>query len=202
MFDLVNRFYKYNYTSDSSTETELTENETDLTENETEIKTFRIKYTSKKKNMKGCGVQSELTLEEIKEQLKGYTKLSTLEEKKLISKLPIFRTHVRYVNHKLNKYRMGGLLLKSNYPDNIILINTVNNYKWTVKLDDITLFVKDTIINEEVKKNKLYELYKEGKLTSSNEKVIYKKYKTSKTKEQRNKDKLYNMYVNKQLKLT
>jgi len=189
--------------SDSDTDTEIetytdtnTDTTTDLESDEQfrEIKRFIIKRNK----------QDTLTLNEIKDQLIGYIKLKTIEEKSLINKLPIFRTHIRYINLKLKKYRMGGLLLKSDYPDSITLINTVNNFVWTINLDDVVLYVKENIVTEEIKKNKLYKLYQKGELepviNKSNVKIIYKKYKFSKTKEQIIKDKLYQMYKNKTIK--
>lgn len=71
---------------------------------------------------------------------------------------------IRYIVD--GKFRMGGVCVQNNFPKYIVLKNVVNNITWCVQLGNPTLklYVKSTKkIQEE--KDKIYELYKSGKLS-------------------------------------
>jgi len=127
--------------------------------------------------------QDNLTKEEIREKLKGYRLLKTNQDKRYLLKLEPFTVWVRYFNIVKNEFRLGGLL-HSVDPQlrYIMLINTQSKVIWSVQIKDNIFFVPKDIeerkkIREEKKqlqkqlqekekrtKEKLYKLYKEGKL--------------------------------------
>lgn len=93
--------------------------------------------------------QDNLTLYEIKKKLKGYIPLQTMREKRWIEKAPIFKTWVRYYNKKTGKFRVGGLLMKVEYPKYIMLVNTKKKLSWSVQLADNILFIRGKLIKRE-----------------------------------------------------
>lgn len=114
--------------------------------------------------------QNKFTDEEIEEKLRGYVPLKTMEQKKYLETLTPFKTWIRYHNTKLDQFRTGGILVKVSYPDYIVLRNTNNNVAWSVQLKDNIIYIPDP------------------------------KTKREKEKEQRVKDKLYEMFQRGELK--
>jgi hypothetical protein len=130
-------------------------------------------------------VQDNMTRNDIKQKLEGYIPLRTMNEKKLLTKLPHFKTWIKYINEDTRQFRTGGLLMKVEYPDYIMLVNTSNNLTWSVQLKNNIIFIRDprlqvqekkAILKEKEKvqevtkeeiKDKLYELYKMGKLRAN-----------------------------------
>lgn len=141
--------------------------------------------------------QDNLTLEEIKEKLQGHVSLKSINDKKILTMLPLFKTWVRYYNVEKKQFRTGGLLMKVAYPDYITLVNTVNNVSWSVQLKDVIIYILHPDIarqrieeNEEKRKEKSKETQVERKIERQNEKK----------KERVIKDKLYELYKNGELK--
>jgi hypothetical protein len=91
----------------------------------------------------GGTYQDNITREEILEKLEGYIPLRTIQEKRVLTKLPTYKTMVRYINEKTKKFRNGGLLSKVVYPEYIMLANPALNLVWSVQLKDSIIFIKD-----------------------------------------------------------
>lgn len=117
--------------------------------------------------------QDNLTKDEIKKKLVGYIPLRTMKEKKILEEMQLFKTWVRYINNDTKQFRTGGLLMKVDYPNYIMLVNTQKNLSWSVQLNDNILFIRDPSDTEnynkekenvKATKDKLYELYKRGEL--------------------------------------
>jgi hypothetical protein len=126
---------------------------------------------------RGGTIQDNMRTSEILEKIQGYYPLKTMKEKKILTKLPIFKTWVKYINLKDRKFRTGGLLMKVVYPDYIMLVNTKLNISWSVQLADNVIYIPDP--------KELIEMENERK---------------EKQKENDIKDKLYELYLNGQLK--
>lgn len=98
----------------------------------------------------------------IKKKLEGYTavKANCLETLK-----PGDR--VRYMTN--NEFRGGGSVKTNRYPDYIVLMNVINKVTWCMQLKDPTLKVwykpLEKVAKEHEERAKIYELYKQGKLT-------------------------------------
>ena len=169
---------------DNSTETDYTETdctETDCTETDnTETETKNITLKKGKGNMRGGyktlhslnkdtttpTVTNKLSNKEILKKLEGCISLNTIEEMDVLKTLPIMRTWIRYMNKTTKLFKLGGLLMKVNYPTYIVLANSVKKIIWTVQLNDNIIFIKDT---SEIDKNnkikeKLFKLYTDGRL--------------------------------------
>lgn len=114
--------------------------------------------------------QNTFTQDEIDEKLQGYVPLKTMEQKKYLETLKPFKTWIRYHNTKLDQFRTGGILVKVSYPDYLVLRNNNNNVAWSVQLKDNIIYVPDPKIQRD------------------------------KEKEQRVKDKLYEMFQRGELK--
>lgn len=111
---------------------------------------FQSVARSNFKKPPGGTYQDNITREEILEKLEGYIPLRTIQEKRVLTKLPIFRTMVRYINEKSKKFRHGGLLSKIVYPDYIMLANPTLNLVWSVQLKDNIIFIKDPRVKKQV----------------------------------------------------
>lgn len=157
-------------------QTETTQNTDEESYSEEETGTDqKYKYTSlTDTNYKGKSKQAEMTKEQIKEKLKGYKALKTANDKKVLLELQPFKTWVRYFNTETKQFRVGGLL-KLVDPDlrYIMLVNTAKGITWSVQLNDNIIFIPDPEkqkeklkekLKEECEKDKLYKLYKAGKL--------------------------------------
>lgn len=133
------------------------------------------KYTSLiDTNYKGESKQLGFTKEQIKEKLKGYKALKNKKDKEILLELQPFKVWIRYFNTDTKKFRVGGLLkLVDENLRYIMLVNTTKGITWSVQLDDNIIFIPDPEnqkeklkekLKEEYEKDKLYKLYKAGKL--------------------------------------
>ena len=133
------------------------------------------KYTSlTNTDYKGKSKQANFTKEEIKEKLKGYKALKTSQDKKVLLELQPFKVWIRYFNTETKEFRIGGLLkLVDQELRYIMLVNTNKNITWSVQLKDNIIFIPDPEkqkeklrekLKEDCEKDKLYKLYKAGKL--------------------------------------
>jgi hypothetical protein len=141
----------------------------------------KSKYGSKQDHMTGY---------DMVHQLDNYVALKTLKEKRILERVIPFKTWIRYLNINNKKFRVGGLLMKVEYPDYIMLVNPKLNLTWSVQLKDHIIYVPDKdyprnreeremikIKRKELEKKKekeekmdilkdhLFSLYKTGKLT-------------------------------------
>jgi hypothetical protein len=156
-------------------QTETTQNTDEDYSSDSDENGKKYKYTSlTDTNYKGKSKQAEMTKEQIKEKLKGYKALKTTTDKKILLELQPFKTWVRYFNTETKQFRVGGLL-KLVDPDlrYIMLVNTAKGITWSVQLNDNIIFIPDPEkqkeklkekLKEECEKDKLYKMYKAGKL--------------------------------------
>jgi hypothetical protein len=113
--------------------------------------------------------QDNMSEDVIRQRLQGFVPLTTIRDKKILTTLPLFKTWIRYINTNTGQFRVGGLLMKVEYPDYIMLVNNDKNLTWSVQLKDNMIFIRDPSRKEQVKKeqsvkNKLYQMYKNGEL--------------------------------------
>jgi hypothetical protein len=143
----------------------------------------RTEYTSivnsSYKKSRNGSVQDNLTRDDIINRLDNYMPLKTIHEKKILTRLPYFKTWIKYFNTKTRQFRVGGLLMKVEYPDYIMLVNTAKKITWSVQLKDNIIYIPEDVElkdinklekqNEKKKeneiKNRLFELYKKGELS-------------------------------------
>ena len=116
----------------------------------------------------GGSKQDNFTKDDIKKQLQGYTRIKPED----LQHLPQ-GTHIKYFNHKDKKFRCGGYLAKVSYPDYIILKNVYKKLSWSVQIKENYFFIPEqtedsTDLKSNSEKDRLYELYKAGKLTLKN----------------------------------
>jgi hypothetical protein len=193
-------------TYDNTTDTTET---TDIT-SQNKIKTIKVSNSKKKskslpkkqnftsivtstyKKPKEGSVQDNYKKDDIINQLKGFIPLRTMEEKKILTQLPIFKSWIKYINLDTKQFRVGGFLMKVDYPKYITLVNTRTNVSWSVQLNNTIIYIRDprkkeettiddidtdsyytdtyteTTNNTEIDmiKNKLYQLYLKGQLTT------------------------------------
>tara|TARA_Y100000816_G_C26067948_1_gene561386 strand:+ start:1016 stop:1369 length:354 start_codon:yes stop_codon:yes gene_type:complete len=109
-------------------------------------------------------MQSDFSKDTIKDKLKDFKKLTP-------DKWNTIETgdFLRYFSN--GEFRSGGHVKLNSFPDYIVLINYQNKATWCVQLKSATeliLYVKTTkkIKSEKDKMKKVYELYKQGKLTT------------------------------------
>lgn len=182
------------YYTDSEDENEL---ETQGDSKSKQIKVIR--YKEKKKS--GKNIYNKLSSSNYKKPLNGTRQenmskevilskimntipLKTIQEKRYLEKMPLFKTWIKYYNTETKQFRTGGLLVKVSYPDYITLINTSQKLSWNVQLQKNIIYIPDPRLiekrqeqhqekiqqekqrkeQEEIIKNKLLELYKKGKL--------------------------------------
>ena len=117
--------------------------------------------------------QDQLTKDEILKKLTGYIRLKYSDQ---LEELKPFKTWVKYINKDSKKFRQGGLYVKSGFtkssqtvPTYIVLYNPRINIVWSVQLKNNWLYIPDTSGKEEQQKeeaikDKLYELYLDGRL--------------------------------------
>lgn len=165
--------------SSETTDTALyTETQTETTPKRKYTKKPRAEYTSIVQSdfepPRGGTQQDNMTDEQISNCIDGYIPLRTPEEKEVLTTLPLFKTWVRYYNIHTKKFRIGGLLMKVVHPTYIMLVNTANHIAWSVQLKDNIIFIRHP---EEIEKERLEE-----------ERINMIK------------DKLYEMYINGELK--
>jgi hypothetical protein len=87
--------------------------------------------------------QDHMTGDDMVAQLDNYVALKTIKEKKILRKVTPFKTWIRYLNLKTKKFRLGGLLMKVEYPDYIMLVNPKLNLTWSVQLEDNVIYIPD-----------------------------------------------------------
>lgn len=139
-----------------------------------DVKYSNLNSTGYKKP-KGGSRQDNFNRDEILQRLENYIPLKTMKEKQLLTQLPNFKTWIRYYNTETKQFRTGGLLMKVSFPDYIMLVNTAKNITWSVQLKNNIIYVPDPKIakqkekendKETAIKEKLFNLYKSGKLTT------------------------------------
>jgi hypothetical protein len=144
------------------------------TTNEERVVYNSIMNTGYKKPKSGSK-QDNFTKEEILKKLENYIPLKSIQDKKILERLPLFKTWIRYYNTKTKQFRIGGLLMKVVYPDYIMLINTAQNLTWSVQLKDNIIYMPDPRRFGEIQqkkqkenliKDKLLDMYKRGQLTT------------------------------------
>ena len=172
------RYIIYKKGTDTQTETE-----TETSSQDTQKYRFESIVNTNYKKPKGGTVQDNLSTPEIKAKLVGYKSLKTKESKKYLLTLTPFKVWLKYYNPKTKQFRTGGLLFKVD-PElkYIMLVNTSSNLTWSVQLDDHIIFVPDPNKTEKKEqetkerdqerkeqeiKDKLYKLYKSGKLSKN-----------------------------------
>lgn len=204
----------FTYDSDSEvTDSDSEVTDTDIT-SQSKIKTIKVSNSKKKskslpkkqnftsivtstyKKPKEGSVQDNYKKDDIINQLKGFIPLRTMEEKRILTQLPIFKSWIKYINLDTKQFRVGGFLMKVDYPKYITLANTRTNVSWSVQLNNTIIYIRDprkkqeeettiddidtdtyytdtytyteTTNNTEIDmiKNKLYQLYLKGQLTT------------------------------------
>jgi hypothetical protein len=123
--------------------------------------------------------QDNLTRDDILKRLQNCIPLKSIRDKQILEELPIFKTWIKYYNTTTRQFRTGGLLMKVSYPDYIMLVNTAQNITWSVQLKDNIIYIPDQTIvkqtqkqkeeaehKEKMIKEKLYDMYKRGKLAA------------------------------------
>lgn len=182
--------------TETTTATDITTTATDMTTTydsdddyyseteDTSTQTGGKKYITVRKQYKKPpqgSIQDNFTKEEILRRLQNCIPLKTMQEKSILNDLPIFKTWIRYYNVEKRLFRVGGLLLKSGYPEYITLINPKQNVTWSVQLKDNIIYIQDPDKQamtrrqkeeerrekkekERLVKEKLYEMYQNGRL--------------------------------------
>lgn len=116
------------------------------------------------KKPEGGSKQDNFTKDDIKKQLEGFTRI----QPEKLQHIPI-GTHIKYFNHKEKKFRCGGRLAKAS-SEYIMLKNYYKKLVWSVQVKDNYFFIPETTesssdIKTLSEKDRLYELYKAGKLS-------------------------------------
>lgn len=116
-------------------------------------------------------VQDSMTTSEIQKRLNGYIRLRDYSQ---LEKLPLFTTWIKYIHSASNKFRTGGFLMKVEYPSYIVLVNpNLGNLTWSVQLNENIIYIPDPELvkkrrenkaKQDMIKEKLYELYQDGRL--------------------------------------
>lgn len=163
--------------TDTFSQTLSYEEDTDYSATEQDLEyRFMSIVNSNYRKPKGGTYQENMSTEDIRKRIEGCYVLKTMEEKRVLETLPLFKTWIRYINRDTRKFRTGGLLMKVSYPDYIMLVNPSKNLTWSVQLKDNILFYREPEVNdketlrEQAIKDKLYELYKKGDLYSKKHK--------------------------------
>lgn len=122
--------------------------------------------------------QDNFSREDILSKIENCIPLKTMKEKEILTRLPLFKTWIKYYNTDKKQFRTGGLLMKVEYPKYIMLVNTINNITWSVQLNDNIIYIphpksiqekeeqRENKEKESLIKNKLYDMYKQGRLTT------------------------------------
>ena len=142
----------------------------------------KSKYGSKQDHMTGY---------DMVHQLDNYVALRTLKEKRILERATPFKTWIRYLNINNKKFRVGGLLMKVEYPDYIMLINPKLNLTWSVQLNDHIIYMPD----------KEYPINREEKEMMKIKQKDLEKKKEKEEKMDILKDHLFSLYKTGQLKL-
>jgi hypothetical protein len=110
---------------------------------------FTSIVTSTYKKPKKGTIQENYRKEDIIKHLNGFIPLKTMEEKKILTQLPIFKTWIKYINIDTKQFRIGGFLMKVQYPDYIMLANTRTNVTWSVQLHNTIIYIRDPRLKEQ-----------------------------------------------------
>jgi hypothetical protein len=106
-------------------------------------------------------IQSTFTTKKIEEKLKGYKSLDKKDFKHIQP-----GDKIRYSMN--NEFRGGGVIKLIKWPDYLICLNVINKVSWSVQLKNPTLCIwckpKDEVDKERMEKERIFELYKQGKL--------------------------------------
>lgn len=174
-----------------------TNKDADIDSDEKRSSEYKLLTKSGYKKPESGTKQDKYSIEEIKTKLKNYIPIKTNSEMQILKKLPIFNTWIKYINKTTKKLRTGGLLMKVDLTRGyIMLANPSNNISWSVQLKDNLVFIPEKYkqdlqsykdsnqssssktspkqqtspdTSEEKIKEKLYELYKKGKLRAKKE---------------------------------
>lgn len=106
-------------------------------------KRFKSIITTTYKKPKEGSKQENFTRDDVLRQLDGLIPLKTMDEKRILEHLPLFKTWVKYITLDTKQYRRGGLLMKVQYPDYITLVNSRSKLTWSVQLNNAILYIKD-----------------------------------------------------------
>jgi len=127
--------------SDNDTYTSTENNTSDSEETEILIKDTEFFVKTKK------GIQDTMRSRDVKKEIEDCYVMKTMNEKRILKKLKLYKNWIKYINTETFKFRFGGLLYKVNYPDYIMLMNPTNRQIWMVKLDKNILFIKNIVKN-------------------------------------------------------
>lgn len=166
------RIVKKEYSDESSSRDDYSDSDEYSSEGGGKYRFTSIVESGYKKPKEGSK-QDNMTKEQIREKLQGYRALKTMQEKRYLLNLKPFKVWIRYFNTQTKEFRVGGLLkLVDPEMRYIMLVNTNKNLTWSVQLKDNIIFVPKNIEEKEqerekekLTKEKLYKLYKEGKLS-------------------------------------
>jgi hypothetical protein len=150
------------------------------------VSKFNSYVNTNYKRPRGGTYQENMTIEDIKDKIDGLIPLKTMQDKRIFTKLPTFRTWVKYINKDTMQFRTGGLLMKVEYPEYIMLANTSQKLAWSVRLEDNIFFIRDP-----------RELIEKAKRETYEKQTI----KEQKEKETKIKERLYELYEKGQLKI-
>lgn len=186
--------------SDTSTFQTDTNSDEYYTENETSFDGYPFLNIAKTRYRKPIGgsKQDLFTKDEIINRIENTIPLKTMEEKKILTKLPYFKTWIRYFNTKTKRFRIGGHLMKVVYPDYIVLVNLNNKISWTVQLKDCIFYITDPRLKGDTNQTHAnntqltdkYNNYKDNNYKNN----INNKNKSKDNMEDKIKDKLYSLY--------
>jgi hypothetical protein len=154
----------------------------------------KVNYTSivdsNYKKPRSGTAQDNFTKNDILDKIENTIPLKTMQDKRYLEQMPLFKTWVKYYNTETKQFRTGGLLFKVAYPDYIMLINTSQKLTWSVQLKDNIIYIPDPRLlhkrqeqakekrkqraeivkqqkqDDAIIKDKLFELYKRGKLAA------------------------------------
>lgn len=186
--------------------------ETDFTDNSSEepLPFTNIADTGYRRPRQGT-VQSNMTIDDVKAQLVGYIPLQTMEEKQVLCSLQPFKTWIKYINTNNRRFRTGGLLMKVSYPDYIMLVNPGKKLTWSVQLKDNLVFIPQPkeqvhVVKEQETSSTPVRKVESPKVFSrqGTQKIhVVKEHSSTPTKsrEERIKDKLYELYKQGKLRL-
>ena len=106
-------------------------------------------------------LQNELSGADIQKKLEGYKLVKPGDLKKIQP-----GDRIRYMLN--NEFRGGGAVKINRWPSYIVLINVMNKATWCMQLKEPTLKVwmksMGEVQKEREQKEKIFQLYKEGKL--------------------------------------
>ena len=127
------------YETDTNTETNDSNSETTVDRTNSRIhESKRITRLSEVEQppKRGPSIQDLMTTDEIKHSLKDCIPLQSKRDKQILTTLPLFKTWIKYINRETLKFRVGGLLMKVEYPEYITVFNPYRRISWSVQLDN------------------------------------------------------------------